>query len=75
MIVGTRQTHSILVNTAMRKIRQLNEDAVDFTQAISQLKERHQNIKDKKKIYEIGASITSIENLLAGQYAEPVDAF
>jgi arylsulfatase A-like enzyme len=75
LIAGTRQTHSILVNTAMRKIRQLNEDAADFTQAISQLKERYQDLEDKKKIYEIGASITSIENLLAGQYAEPVDAF
>jgi arylsulfatase A-like enzyme len=75
LVAGTRETHSILVNTATRKVRQLNEDAVDFTDAISQLKKRYQGLKDKKKIYEIGASITSIENLLAGQYDEPVDAF
>jgi len=75
LIDGIKESHSILVNNAMRKIRQLSEDAADFIDEIDQLKRTYKNLKDKKKIYEIGTSIVDIENYLAGRYAKPNDAF
>ena len=75
LIHGIHESHTILVNHAMRKIALLEKKAGLFIDEVREVRETYKQLKDAKKTYEIGTSIDTIELCLADKYPSAIDSY
>jgi arylsulfatase A-like enzyme len=75
LVDGIRESHTILVNHAMRKIALLGRNAAVFISDVNEIEKTYKTLQDKRKPYEIQSSIDSIRLSIAGQVPAPQDAY
>lgn len=75
LVNGIHESHTILVNHAMRKIALLEKKAALFVDEVRKVRQTYKQLKDKKKTYEIGTSIDTIELCLADKYPSSNDSY
>jgi len=75
LVDGINESHTILVNHAMRKISLLEKQAAPFVDEVDRVAKTYKNLKDNKKNYEIQTSINYIHMYLEDRVPQPIDSY